>query len=109
MLISQCHFDGPPHGPRGHCPPCPPSRRPCVNCNIKAGIKLQCAYNDALRTLFAQRTQPKYRALSTHNIVVDIEVEYYCDNTIYQKGQGQYYNVFHQKFPTTFLLILTQI
>ena len=43
MLTSQCHFDGPPsrahgpsagpteangppkvHGPRGHCPPCPP-------------------------------------------------------------------------------------
>ena len=42
MLISQCHFDGPPraqnpsagpaeangllevHGPRGHCTPCPP-------------------------------------------------------------------------------------
>ena len=25
-------WHGPPkvHGPRGHCPPCPPSRRPCV-------------------------------------------------------------------------------
>ena len=39
-----------------------------VNCNIKAAIKLQCTYNDAIRTLFAQCTQPKYRDLSTNNM-----------------------------------------
>ena len=64
----------------------PPSWWPCVNCNINAAIKLQYAYNNALRTLFVQSTQPKYRTSSTNNIVVDIEVEYYCDNTTCQKG-----------------------
>ena len=39
-----------------------------------------------IRTLFAQSTQLKYRALLTNNIVVDIDVEYYRDNTIYQEG-----------------------
>ena len=31
-LVFQCNLDGPPkvHGPRGHCPPRPPSRRPCL-------------------------------------------------------------------------------
>ena len=38
-----------------------------LNCNINAAIKLQCTYNDAIRTLFAQCTQPKYRDLSTNN------------------------------------------
>ena len=38
------------------------------NCNINAAIKLQCAYNDAIRTLFAQCTLPKYRDLSTNNM-----------------------------------------
>ena len=37
-----------------------------VQCNINAVIKLQCIYNDAIRTLFAQCTQPKYRNLSTN-------------------------------------------
>ena len=39
-----------------------------VNCNINAAIKLQCTYNDAIRTLFAQCTQPKYHDLSTNNM-----------------------------------------
>ena len=39
-----------------------------VNCNISAAIKLQCTYNDAIRTLFAQCTQPKYHDLSTNNM-----------------------------------------
>ena len=39
-----------------------------VNCNINAAIKLQCTYNDAIRTLFAQCTQSKYRNLSTNNM-----------------------------------------
>ena len=39
-----------------------------VNCSINAAIKLQCTYNDAIRTLFGQCTQPKYRDLSTNNM-----------------------------------------
>ena len=39
-----------------------------VNCSINAVIKLQCTYNDAIRTLFAHCMQPKYRALSTNNL-----------------------------------------
>ena len=39
-----------------------------VNFNINAAIKLQCTYNDAIRTLFAQCTQSKYRDLSTNNM-----------------------------------------
>ena len=39
-----------------------------VNCNINAAIKLQCSYNDAIRTLFAQCTQAKYHDLSTNNM-----------------------------------------
>ena len=40
-------------------------------------------YNDAIRTLFAQCTLPKYRDLSTNNkLCVDIEVECFCDNII---------------------------
>ena len=39
-----------------------------VNCNINAAIKLQCTYNDAIRTLFAQCTQLKYCDLSTNNM-----------------------------------------
>ena len=39
-----------------------------VNCNINAALKLQCTYNDAIRTLFEQTTQPKYRALPTNNL-----------------------------------------
>ena len=66
-----------------------------VNCNINAAIKLQCTYNDAIRTLFAQRAQPKYRDLSTNNnICVDIEVEYFCDITrVFQNGWP------HSKYP----------
>ena len=39
-----------------------------VKCNINAAIKLQCTYNEAIRTLFAQCTLPKYRDLSTNNM-----------------------------------------
>ena len=39
-----------------------------VNCNINAAIKLQCTYNEAIRTLFVQCTQPKYHDLSTNNM-----------------------------------------
>ena len=39
-----------------------------VNGNINAAIKLQCTYNDAIRTLFAQCTQPKYHDLLTNNM-----------------------------------------
>ena len=39
-----------------------------VNCNINAAIKLQCTYNDAIRTLLAQCTQPKHSDLSTNNM-----------------------------------------
>ena len=53
-----------------------------VNCNINAAIKLQCTYNDAIRTLFAQCTQPMY-SICQQIICVEIEVEYFCDNIIY--------------------------
>ena len=39
-----------------------------VNCNINTAIKLQCTSNDAIRTLFAQCTQPKYHGLLTNNM-----------------------------------------
>ena len=38
---------------------------------------------DAIGKLFAQYTQPKYRNLSTNIIRINIEVEYFCDNIIY--------------------------
>ena len=65
ILIFQCHFDGssagppeanrphdgPPHGPRGHGPLCPPSRRPCFE------SKLWSLY-DKCKVL--AQTTPKY-------------------------------------------------
>ena len=78
-------------------PPWPPLGGPAST--ITSMLRL----NYSVLTLFAQSTQPKYRALLTNNIVVDIEVECYGDNTIYRKG------IISQKFLSTFLLISTQI
>ena len=41
-------------------------------------FKLDCTYNDAICTLFAQCTQPKCRQI----ISIDFEIEYFCDNII---------------------------
>ena len=44
------------------------SRSSTVTSMLQLNCNLLTCYNDAIRTLFAQCTQPKYRDLSTNNM-----------------------------------------
>ena len=102
MLISQCHFDGPPlelmgpyagpaeanglpeahgpskvHGPRGHCTPCPRNSRP-PPCTVFSATSIRTKYNTKLRTTtYLVEQNPK-------RLRVSLNLNIYVLNTRFQ-------------------------